>query len=59
MLRLSGDLVDEGEAGKQIHATIATTPFDQLRQIAIMVAPALVSMLPALTDIFKVAAIVG
>jgi hypothetical protein len=59
VLRLSGDLVDEGEAGKQIQATIATTPFDQLRQIAIMVAPALVSMLPALTDIFQVAAIVG
>jgi hypothetical protein len=50
----SEHLVNEGEAGKAIQATIGSHPFDQVRQIAVMVSPALVSMLPVLKDIFEV-----
>lgn len=56
---LAKHLVDEGDAGKQIQATVASHPFDRFREIAMMLSPALISMLPAIKDIFQVATTVA
>jgi hypothetical protein len=55
-LEYAVDLPVDGQAAEQLRSTFATNPMDQLRQVAVMIAPALVSILPALKDIFQVTA---
>ena len=52
--QLAGDFEGHDEAAATVQASLATHPFDQFRQVAIIVLPTLVSMLPAVKEALQV-----